>query len=298
MSHSFGNPEMALSAYETWLERQPLSENTRRTYSSQVSRYCDYLAGRQVKHGDPLNDPHARNYAVRDYKTYIKKKRRSMPSTVNLALAAIDHFYRFLGLGDADVRREELPQQAPRALEPEQQVAFLRAIERCPSTRDQAIAVLLFYTGIRLGECANLDMDDVRISARKGVVIIRSGKGDAYREVPLNAQARKALDAWLAERGENPKKGSETALFLNRQGQRLSTRSIDTVVRKQGGEVGLTLSAHVLRHTCLTNLVRKGHDLVLVADIAGHKRLETTRRYSLPSEKDRAAAMEDIQVEH
>ncbi|MHC4610674.1 MAG: tyrosine-type recombinase/integrase [Planctomycetota bacterium] len=53
-----------------------------------------------------------------------------------------------------------------------------------------------------------------------------------------------------------------------------------------------------MRHTCLTNLVRAGHDLVLVAEIAGHKRLETTRRYSLPTEQDRASAMESIRVEH
>lgn len=298
MARSFSTPEEALGAYESWLKRQPLSANTRRTYRVRVSQYCDYLSARPPKYGDPLGDPHARDYAVRDYKTHLKRKRRARPTTVNLALAAIDHFYRFLGLGDADVRREELPQQAPRGLEPEEQVAFLRAAERCPSTRDRAIATLLFYTGLRLGECAGLDVNDVRISARKGVITVRSGKGDTYREVPLNAQARAALDAWLAERGDRYPATDEPALFVNRWGRRLSARSISTVIRKLGQEAGLTLSPHVLRHTCFTNLVRKGHDLVLVAEIAGHKRLETTRRYSLPSEADRAAAMEDIQVEY
>jgi len=60
----------------------------------------------------------------------------------------------------------------------------------------------------------------------------------------------------------------------------------------------LELSAHVLRHTCLTNLVRGGNDLVLVAEIAGHKRLETTRRYSLPSIEDRERAMEELRVDY
>jgi integrase/recombinase XerC len=141
-------------------------------------------------------------------------------------------------------------------------------------------------------------VDDVRISARKGVVIVRSGKGDTYREVPLNAQVRTALNAWLGERGDRYPDTDEPALFVNRWGHRLSARSISTVIRKLGEEASLTLSPHILRHTCLTNLVRKGHDLVLVAEIAGHKRLETTRRYSLPSEADRAAAMDDIQVEY
>ena len=60
----------------------------------------------------------------------------------------------------------------------------------------------------------------------------------------------------------------------------------------------VAVSAHRLRHSCLTNLVRRGHDLVLVAEIAGHKRIETTRRYSLPSEHDRQAAMESLRMEY
>jgi len=54
---------------------------------------------------------------------------------------------------------------------------------------------------------------------------------------------------------------------------------------------GLALSPHALRHTCLTALVRQGTDLVLVAELAGHRRVDTTRRYSLPSEADRRMAM-------
>jgi len=65
-----------------------------------------------------------------------------------------------------------------------------------------------------------------------------------------------------------------------------------------GHDAGLTLSAHVLRHTCLTTLVRNGADLVLVAEIAGHRRLDTTRRYSLPSLHDRAAAMDGVHVDY
>ena len=59
---------------------------------------------------------------------------------------------------------------------------------------------MLLYTGLRLAELVALDVDDVRMSARKGVVIVRSGKGDAYREVPLNALVRQVLEEWLAER--------------------------------------------------------------------------------------------------
>jgi site-specific recombinase XerD len=196
------------------------------------------------------------------------------------------------------VQREDLPQQAPRALTEEEQKRFLRAVERSPSRRDQAIASLLFYTGLRVGECAALDQSDVLVSARKGTVVVRQGKRDTYREVPLNAAARKALDTWSAERKDRYSNSDDPAFFLNRQGQRLSQRAIDLLLRKLGQEADVTLSAHILRHTCLTNLVRNGTDLVLVAEIAGHRRLETTRRYSLPTEQDRVEAMDGIQVDY
>jgi len=138
----------------------------------------------------------------------------------------------------------------------------------------------------------------VALSARKGLVIVRRGKGDAYREVPLNAAVRASLDTYMKERTKRVDAAGEQALFLNPQGRRLSTRAIDLVVRELGRDAGLALSAHVLRHTCLTALVRNGTDLVLVAKIAGHRRLETTRRYSLPSARDRAAAMDGIRVDY
>jgi hypothetical protein len=175
---------------------------------------------------------------------------------------------------------------------------LVRAVERTSSVRDKAIAHLLLYTAARLGECAALNLDDVRISARKGIVIIRSGKGDTYREVPLNAEVREALRTWLMERNKRFLQPSEPALFLNASGKLLSARAIDLIIRRIGADACLDLSAHVLRHNCLTNLVRRGNDLVLVAEIVGHKRLETTRRYSLPSREDREAAMEELRVDY
>lgn len=118
--------------------------------------------------------------------------RRAKPASVNLALAGVDHFYRYLGAGRPEVRREELVQAAPRALSPEELRRFLRAVERRESVRDRAIALLLINTGLRIGECAALDVDDVEVSARKGRVVVREGKGDSYRVVPLNAEARDA----------------------------------------------------------------------------------------------------------
>jgi site-specific recombinase XerD len=85
---------------------------------------------------------------------------------------------------------------------------------------------------------------------------------------------------------------AKTTVFLSRAGGRLSKRSVDDVVRRVGKDAGLTLSPHALRHTCLTALVRRGTDLVMVAELAGHRRVDTTRRYSMPSDADRRIAME------
>ncbi len=93
-------------------------------------------------------------------------------------------------------------------------------------------------------------------------------------------------DAWLDKRADLP--GSDgPALFLSLKGRRLSARAIDLAVRHLGQEADVGTSAHTLRHTCLTRLVRAGNDIVLVAELAGHSRLETTRRYSLPSDADK-----------
>ncbi len=296
MTAQTGTPAAASAAYARWLERQPLAANTRRTYRVQVAQFCTYLATSPHDAGDPLREQHAATYAARDYRTVLKNVRKAKPSSVNLTLAALDHFYRFLGLDRPDVPREDLPQAAPRGLEEKEQVALLRAIERCSSVRDRALAHLLFYTGLRIGECAALNLDDALVSSCKGLVIVRSGKGDAYREVPLNAEARRSLEAWTKER--HARGGNEPALFVNLQGRRLSTRAIDLIVRGLGRAAGVALSAHTLRHTCLTALVRNGNDLVLVAEIAGHRRLETTRRYSLPSARDRERAMEGVRVNY
>ena len=292
------DPSEQLDCYEAWLKTQPLAASTQRAYRGHVRRFVEFLASWPGEGGNPLTDAHARDYAVRDFKSHLKTVRRSKPASVNLALAAVDHFYRHLGAGRPAVRREDLARAAPRALSSDELRRFLRAVERCESSRDRAIALLLLNTALRIGECAALDVDDIAVSARKGMVVVREGKGDAYREVPLNAEARDALDAWVAVRRVQLDGSAERALFVSRKGKRLSTRALDLVIRALAREAGLVLSAHTLRHTCLTRLVRGGADVVLVAELAGHRRLETTRRYSLPSRADRQDAMERLRVEY
>ncbi len=97
------------------------------------------------------------------------------------------------------MRRESLPVAAPRALSRDEKRRLLRAAERA-SARDRALVVLMLFAGLRIGETVALDIDDVTISTRKGLVVIRSGKGDAYREVALNALVRAVMEEWISER--------------------------------------------------------------------------------------------------
>lgn len=295
-----------LERYRAHLETQPLAVSTRRTYASRVGGFLAWLAEldpeTRRRQGDPFGLGHARDYAVRDYRAHLVGERLAKPSSVNLTLAALDHFFRWVGLGPARVRREELAQAAPRALSVEEQRRLLRAAERgaaSPSgVRDRAVLTVLLFTGLRIAELVALNTGDVAVSARKGVVTVRRGKGERYRTVPLNAETREVLDAWLRVRAGLPGAEQERALWLSLKGARLSMRAVDLALRRLGAAAEVEVSAHVLRHTCLTGLVRAGHDIVLVAELAGHARLETTRRYSLPSDADRQAAMDGLTVEY
>jgi integrase/recombinase XerC len=281
--------------YAASLAEQPLSARTREAYLAAVTAFLAWLAASRAGPGDALLAPRARDLAAREYKRYMKVGRGLSPASVNQALAGMDHLFRFLGLGAAIVRREELPRSAPRALNVEQQRVLLQAAEES-TARDRAIVALLLFTGLRLSEAAALRLADVRISARKGLVVVRSGKGDAYREVELNALVRAMLDEWVAQRAKIAQEG-ETSFFVSRSGSALSSRSVDLAVRRVAARARLELSAHVLRHTFVTGLVRAGNDLVLVAELAGHRRLETTRRYSLPSKADRQKAVSDLEID-
>ena len=281
--------------YLVWLKRQPLADQTRRAYRSRINHFLGFLgtSGEDVR--VLAQTERERTHVLREYKRYLKQELRSSPATVNAYLTAIDHFFQFLGAQPGKVAREELPQEAPRALTKEEQKRFLRAVVACRRSKDRAVALLLLYTGIRIGECAALKEHDVSVAGRKNRVIVRSGKGERYREIPLNAEAKGALSEWIGERNEKfDGKETDDALFLNPQGKGLSTASLDLIVRKIGQSCGLPISAHVLRHTCLTNLVRNGNDLVVVAEIGGHKRLETTRRYTLPTRSDKERAVDGL----
>jgi integrase/recombinase XerC len=249
--------------------------------------------------GDPLVSPRARDWAVRDYRFYLLRDadpKRSVRYSNN-ALAALDDFHVRLGLGKAEIGRDDLPKTAPRALDGNAQIRWLRAVEDWPHARDRLLALLPFYAGLRVGDAVALDVPDVRMSARKGVLVVY-GKGGKIREVPIHPRLRDPLTLWLGER-PRWKHASGRALFLNRRGGRLSARAASTVFTAIGQAAGLDddITAHIGRHTFVTQLIRGGEDLVTVAEIAGHSRLDTLRVYSRPTDDDKHNALRHLTVD-
>ncbi|MFI7446684.1 tyrosine-type recombinase/integrase [Nonomuraea sp. NPDC049714] len=263
--------------------------------------YLAWLAGRPAAlNGDPLTDRRARDWAVRDYRHYLLREADPKRSVryVNNALAALDDFHVRRGLGKADIGREDIPKTAPKAMNAPAQIRWLRAIEDWPHPRDRALALLPFYAGLRIGDAVALDVPDVRLSARKGVLTVY-GKGGKIREVPVHPQLRQPLTDWLDARRSWPGAATQRALFLNRRGGRLSARSASAVFTAIAQAAGLEdpTTAHIGRHTFVTQLIRGGEDLVTVAEMAGHARLDTLRIYSQPTNDDKQAALRHLIVD-
>ncbi len=281
-----------LDDYAEALRSAPLSDQTRRTYASKVRQYLAWLATADLEQ-DPLTSADGRDRAVRDYRTHLQTVLKRSPATVNNALAAVDDFYIRHGLGPARAARIEIPAAAPRALDARAQLRYLRAVQACPSPRDQALALIPFYAGARISEIVALDIDDIARSARKGVLRIL-GKGERVRHIPIHPQLHAVISGWLAERVDWPGANDSPALFLNQRGQRLSVRGAHDIITGIGKTAGLDdeTTVHTLRHTFATMLVRGRTDLVIVAELLGHARLETTRIYTRPTAEDRTRALD------
>jgi Phage integrase family len=170
----------------------------------------------------------------------------------------------------------------------------LRTVERWVNPRDRVLALLPFYAGLRLGEVVALNTDDIRLSARKGLIIVRMGKGGKYREIPVHPQLHPDLTLWINDERPGWKgAAATTALLLNHHGGRLGARGADNILSAIADHARITdeFTSHALRHTFGTRLIREGYDIVIVAELLGHKRLDQTRRYSLPTQADREKAI-------
>ena len=178
-----------------------------------------------------------------------------------------------------DIKAPKKPQRLPRAIERDTLNALLDQPADPDDTlalRDQAIAELLYGSGLRLAELASLNLNDVYLDA--GWLNVR-GKGNKQRQVPLTQSSAALLRQWLAQRPAQP---HETALFTTQRGTRLGSRQIakrlDNWAQQHGSPQHI--SPHMLRHSFAGHLLQASRDIRAVQDLLGHASLSSTQIYT------------------
>jgi integrase/recombinase XerC len=151
------------------------------------------------------------------------------------------------------------------------------------------MVALMLWAGLRESEVAQLDYEDIELSEKKGWVIVRNGKGEKRRELPLNIHARQAMREWFGLRGGEP-----GALFTGKRGERITGKAIQDRTRVIRIAAGLDedVTPHALRHTFAKRMVDAGYSIGIVQKLLGHSRLETTLAYTKPGWGDLEKAVE------
>lgn len=282
---------------EAFLEDLARAGKSPRTIEGYRKDLVDFVAWVEGRYGEAFDPKAVLPEDVRDYRQHLLAIRRAAPSTVNRRLAALRAFFAFLAArGEiaanpaARIPDVRAVRAAPKALSEAELRRLLREARRSPNPLHRAVIFLLAHTGLRASELCALRLGDLQLSPRKGKLIVR-GKGEKVREVPLNGEAREALREWLSARPAAP----DDRLFIGRRGP-LTPSGVWRIVAQYARKAGLEdVHPHVLRHTFATRLLREARaDLVTVAELLGHESLNTTARYTRPSEKDLEAAVERL----
>lgn len=295
------------------------SPHTIRNYASDLYQFRDFLARSLRKESSPVPDgeigepsepgekpsevsPQATpeiDIAAIDalqIRSYLASLFQDQKQKTSIArkLSSIRAFFKFLvreGLLAASpcagLASPKLPKKMPRIMTEEQTNNLLdRLAEAAPQgepmlKRDRAILELLYASGLRVSELAGLDVRSVNFGDK--LVLVR-GKGRKERIVPFGRKAGQALEEYfpMRERILADNKTSGQALFLNARGSRLTTRSVDRLVKKYVRLYGpnVRVSPHGLRHAFASHLLAEGADLRAIQEMLGHVSLSTTQKYT------------------
>ncbi len=291
------------------------SPHTAKCYAADLQQFCGYLCveaeGHPAGAGNGHNGPSdlaklappatvageelnrkllgVETDAVRAFMSTLRDN-NYCKSTVARKLATLRSFYKFLVRRGylssnpvAPIRTPKQDKRLPKCLEIDQIEKLLSNPDTTTllGARDRAMLETLYSTGMRVSELINLNIGDVDLSSN---VVRVAGKGKKRRVIPLGPGAVQTILHFLDLRRNDPRSNSfdPEALFINKHGQRLSTRSVRRKLDKYLLEAGLDLSVspHTLRHSFATHMLRRGADLRSVQEMLGHQSLSTTQIYT------------------
>lgn len=261
-------------------DERSVSDHTLRAYAGDVRRFRCWVQGR-CEVAEAMIDGMDRE-TIREYLAFLMERnlrRRSIARAV-ASVRALFTFANERGLIEANPAREirsvRVGRLLPHFLDEATAAKAMDALDAADACtrRDRAILELLYATGLRVSELVALSLDDLSLKTSTVRVV---GKRRKERIVPLGSKAVEALHAHVQASGI-----SSGALFTNRKGGRLSTRSVYAIVRRSLRAVGAGVHAHphVLRHSFATHLLEHGADLQAVREMLGHESLSTTQVYA------------------
>ncbi len=262
------------------------SQHTVVNYQIDLRHFLRFLSDRE---GARLNVNDLANLTL--IREFLRFENESFSRvTVARRLSVIKSFLKYLhreGHIENNVAKlialPKVPQKLPFVLKPEEVVALIEGI---PSSnlrykRIRAMIELFYSTGIRLSELVQLSHEHVDL--RRGTLKVL-GKGRKERLVPVGRHCQKAIRDYIDSMPSFQKHGPSTPLFMNRDGERLSGRSVQRNLREFAveilGERGQNVSPHTLRHSCATHLMGAGAGLREIQELLGHRSLVTTQKYT------------------
>ena len=239
------------------------------------------------------------SYEIFEFMNFIADERNNISSTRQRKATSLKSFFHYLTahekLLDEDPTENLTPPKKAKALPHflslEQSIELLNAVDGPDAQRDRCILTLFLNCGMRLSELVGIDLNDV---IRNNNTLRILGKGNKERIVYLNQACLDSIAAYLAVR---PKDGviDRSALFLSNRGRRISPKTVQHLVKKYLGKIGLSgpgYSVHKLRHTAATLMYRYGNvDIRVLQDILGHANLGTTEIYTHTSSTQMESAI-------
>jgi integrase/recombinase XerC len=263
------------------------SGHTETSYRHDLSQWAGFLADRGLQTWAQVDASSVRRFLAGLQQQGYER------ASIARKLSSLRSLYRYLLERGQVTSDPTVGISAPRQRKRLPQFLYAAEVERLlasPDTetplgaRDRALLECLYATGLRVSELVALDVDDVVADEIRVI-----GKGRKERIVLLGRPAMSAVAEYLAtprvrlgERRKRFSEDAERALFLNRQGTRLTDRSVRRVVRKHllRAAAAAKMSPHVLRHTFATHMLDNGADLRTVQELLGHASLATTQIYT------------------